>query len=105
MHSIIQQMINLGESAESTTERLAIYSRGDSYEDLSNLFAHIENKTRDGNVVPNGFSYHIAQPRCWAIEGSPANILEVAASHGLTGGVIVKESKTYVIWPDIHYVR
>jgi hypothetical protein len=105
MHSLIEQMISNFVSTATTTDRLASFSRGDSYEDLSNLFSHIEDQTLDGNVVPNGFSYHMAQPRCWAIEGSPANILEVAARFGLVGGVIVRKTKTYVIWPDIHYIK
>jgi len=104
MHPLIEKMIqSYNGSNRELSVNLASYSRGDSHEDLKALFDHIEEQTVCATVVKKGFSFHMAQPRCWAMEGSPAQILEIAARHGLMGGIIINEDKTYVIWPDIHF--
>lgn len=103
MHKLISQMINLAHSAGDTTARLVSLSRQpDMHDDLKVFFNRIADAANDGDVV--AFNYHMSQPKCWGISTRyPERIIEVAASHGLMGAIVMDQGKKYVIWPDIYF--
>lgn len=110
MHPYIQRLLDQGNDAEGFSQQLAVYSRGDTYDDLKVLFDHIAAKIGSLTcVIPDGVEHTKDQPRCWGFYTyNPLSVVEIAASYGLMGAKVKKGSMgsiNWVYWPDIHFIK
>lgn len=104
-HALIDSMLDQFNNVEDRTVSLESLSKGDSYDDLEELFMNIADNCRSAEVYKDYSGRGMYGDSCWGISSDDiADVIAIAAMHGLTGAKWDSLGRGFIVyWPRITY--